>query len=228
MAASDKPKPKRQHNTGNPPHRPATLGAVVDRRNGVAVTAVDALVERLRGGAYREEAARSVGIQKQTLYNWISAGAKARAAKARGEKVERTQLQYVRFLDAIEEAEAQAMQQDWLRLGALAEGGLTTTTVREKVEVVTNAEGKETERILERTITTEVAMPSERALMWRMERRWPHRFGRRVELTGADGAPLVPKEDRADALAAALEGFQAGVAAAEDRAELAHETDEIE
>ena len=197
--------------TGNPRGRPTNLGQVVDTHDGRPVTACEALVERLRGGAHREEAARSVGISKASLYDWIKRGALARGRAARGETVERTERRFIQFLDAVEEAEAQAQLTDWSRLGTLAAGGVVQVTTREKVEMVTDADGKTTERVIERVTTSDATLPSVAALTWRMERRWPHRFGRRVELTGAGGQPLIPKEDRIDALAAALEGYQAGV-----------------
>jgi hypothetical protein len=195
--------------------RPSKLHTVVAVRTeegkpDVLVRAGEALIERLRAGAYREEAARSVGIAKQTFYNWLYQGAHARHGALRGERLTHEQRDYAEFLDAVEEAEATALLTDWTRLGTLAAGGLPQVTVTEKVD----PEG----RLIERTVRTSHTLPSENALMWRLERRWPKLFGRRtaVELTGTEGGPIEFDVDdvraRARALADEIRAYQQGIA----------------
>jgi hypothetical protein len=66
------------------------------------------------------------------------------------------------------------------------------------------------------TVTEDELRPEWTAAAWYLERVHPDRYRRRTEITGADGAPLVPPAQQARDLEEALQDFQAGVAAAED------------
>lgn len=193
-------------------------------KDGKRVTAGETVISRIASGAYREEAALSANIAKATLYGWLYAGAKARAALVRGERVSPGDRRYVEFLNAVEEAEAQALLSDWTRLGQLAVGGLPQVTVREKVEVVT-VDGKQVERVVERVTTSDRTLPNASVLMWRMERRWPAKFGRRPsveEVPVEDPVEVeVEREDkraRIRKMADDLRAYQLGLADGEARA----------
>lgn len=198
------------------PGRPSKLTAVVTQRDGRNITAGEAIIERLRLGAYREESARSVGISKVTLYNWLYAGARARQLALSGTKTTAEQRRYAEFLNAVEEAEAQAMLTDWSRLATLAAGGLAqvTTTIVEKVE--TKPDGSQ--HVVERSTRTQTShtLPDANVLMWRLERRWPRYYGRRpdeelIDRQDAD-AQVSDTKQRAASLSGELRAYLAGVA----------------
>lgn len=177
-----------------PGGRPSKIDEVVQRRerrdkdgNIVGyedVTAGEKVVERVRAHwAEFEDAAASAGVTRQTLSNWRRQGVDARKRLAQGKRLTPNQARYAEFLDALETAEAEA---EAIRVGIVqraAEGGYTVT------ETTTEERNG---RVVKRTTTTKVAMPAWQAAAWQLERRRPHKFGRRqaVEVTGAEGGPL--------------------------------------
>lgn len=209
------------------PGRPSKLDAVVAERDGQPVTASDAILDRLRVGAYREEAARSVGVSKVTLYNWLLNGARHRQRLLAGDRLTAEQRRYVAFLNAVEEAEAQAMLTDWSRLAQLGAGGIpqVTTTVTEKVVREPDAQGRIVERVVERNTSTKTShtLPDAQVLMWRLERRWPRYFGRRPDEELVDrqevDAAVDDTRQRAASLTGELRAYLAGI---EDGAQQPH------
>jgi hypothetical protein len=188
-----------------PGGRPPSLTKVVDRTpDGEPITAAEKVLELTRTvWSPRQYRAAGAGITTVTFNAWLREGGLARAAIARGEKVTAAQKRYAEFLTAYEKAEAEAIA---VRLGTIhdaAKGGWVKTKTTVKVD----GEGS----VIEETTTTETIPPQWQAAAWMLERRRPQEFGRRVEVTGANGEPLVPKEDRADVLASAMEGYLRGV-----------------
>lgn len=173
----------------------------------------DQLCAHLRTGHYIETACALVGLSKTSMYAWLKNGARHRDSNVAHSKLRAHDRRCVEFLNAVEVAEAEAEEKDMLRLTALGRGGLEVTTVTEKV----NAEGN----VIEKTTRRETLPPNHQVLEWRMERRWPDRWGRRstVQVTGKDGGPLeLTTEERADRLAEDAALFLAGAAAAADAA----------
>lgn len=194
------------------PGRPPSMDRIVDRdAEGKPITAAEKVVALTREvWAPWEYCAKAAGLAPGTLSNWITHGGKARSKAARGEKLTAYERRYVAFLDALEKAEGEAVADRIGFIQQIARGGWTRT----KTVTKESADGK-----VETTTTTETAEPTWTAAAWQLERRRPDLFGRtRVEITGADGAPLQPKEERADELAQALEAWQAGVEAGIARA----------
>jgi hypothetical protein len=195
-----------------PGGRPPKLDMVVAKTDdGLPVTASEKVLEITRTlWAPWDIVAKAAGITRQTLVAWIREGGLARGRIARGERVTASQRRYAEFLDALEKAEGEAVTERLSLIRDAATGGRQRTKTVERV--IWEGEGdNRTERVVERVTTTETAEPLWTAAAWLLERRRPAEFGRRVELTGADGTPLVPKEDRAAALAEALEAYQRGV-----------------
>lgn len=191
--------------------RPLKLDAIVGQtEDGQPITAGDRVLELTRTTwSPRRYIAAHAGLNHVTLNSWRREGGLARAAMARGEKVTQNQRRLAAFLTAWEKAEAEAVA---ARLGVIREaaaGGWVKTKTVTKV----NADGE----VVETTTTTETLAPEWQAAAWMLERRRPEDFGRRVEVTGKDGSPLIPKEDRAGQLAASLEGFLAGADAQRER-----------
>lgn len=187
-----------------PAGRPPKLDQVIEHdEEGNPVTAGQKVIELTRTvWSPARYVAASAGISAVTLNTWRKEGGLARGKIARGEKVTANERRYAEFLVALEKAEAEAVDS---RLGIIekcAAGGWTRTKTVTKIR-----DGQ----VVESVTTEETATPEWTAAAWLLERRRPADFGRRVEVTGAGGTPLIPKEDRIDALAAALEGYQAGV-----------------
>lgn len=192
--------------------RPPKLDAIVDRtEDGAPITAAEKVLELTRTvWSPRQYVAAHANLTVHTLNAWRKHGADARAALARGEKVTPNAKRYAEFLTAWEKAEAEAVAARLRCIDDAAKGGWV------KRKTVTRTKGDE----VEVTVTEETVAPEWQAAAWMLERRRPELFGRRtLEITGKDGAPLVPKDERADSMAAALEGFLAGADAVREREE---------
>lgn len=163
----------------------------VDTEN---VTVADTIVEALRAGNYLEAAAAMAGVHRDTVHTWLKTGAQAHADLHAGTRTRRqlTKLDKLcmEFSDAVAEAQDQAEGLDVGRLAQLAAGGITQEVVTEKQ--VLQGEGDQAKLVVtERTVRKSTTLPDGDTLRWRLERRFPDRWGRRrVELTGADGGPV--------------------------------------
>ena len=173
--------------------------------DGTTITAAEHLVEQIRLGLDYQTAADHTGVSRQTLHTWRLTGARHRAAETQGTKLTELESKYVNFLDALERAHAEAEADRLAVIEGAATGGR---------QIV-----KTTERVLpdgrtETVTVTETARPEWTAAAWILERRMPGKYARRVEVTGAEGAPLVPPAQQARDLADSLRDFQLGAAAA--------------
>jgi len=189
--------------------RPSKIDQVVRHRdNGTPVTAGEQVIERIQLGLDLQSAADSAGISRATLHNWRLPGARHRAAAATGKKLTPAQRRLAEFLDALERAEAEAEADRLAIISRSAQGGAVVT----KTTVKRDAAGN----VVERTEVTETLRPEWTAAAWWLERRKPQKYARRVEVTGAEGQPLVPQDEQARNLADSLRDFLAGAAAAAD------------
>lgn len=132
---------------------------------------IEKIVTAIRTGAYIETAAAYAGIHKATFYRWLKKGAEAK----RGLHKE--------LSDAIEKALADVELADLQCVMKHAQGFET----KKKVSY------KKGDRVIEEREETTVRREWQ-AAAWRLERRFPERWGRRqrTELTGPDGEPLAP------------------------------------
>lgn len=198
--------------------RPSVIDQILRYRNdGTPITVADQIVNALRAGSYFETACASAGIHKETAYGWLRTAARLRL-RARGVPLEKVkdpkptafELRCVRFSDAVAEAESSWEVGALATLEQLARGGTEVVIETKK----TNPEGV----TLETTTRTETLGPNPQVIEWRLERRFPARYGRRVEVSGPDGGPMVlSTEDRAEALAETLTTYLQGVADARPR-----------
>lgn len=188
-----------------PRGRPTKINQPVATRDNpdgttTTITVADRIVERLTVGAYMEEAASSAGVHKDTVYEWLKIGANARARIIAGtvtpSKLTTHERRCLDFSDAVDQATGEWAMRSLTALEQHARGGLKSTTVTEKVD----ARG----RVMERTTKTEELLPNPAVIQWRLERRFPDRYGRqRVEVSGPEGE-AIPIEVRATELAAKL------------------------
>lgn len=117
------------------------------------------IIENIKIGAYVETAAASAGISKNTFYDWLKRGARARQAGDWPEEED----QFVRFSDAIKKAIADAEIRDVALIARAAQVNWT-------------------------------------AAAWRLERKFPNRWGRKeqtkVEHSGSLGVANIPPAEQ--------------------------------
>lgn len=127
------------------------------------------IVNLIAAGNYVETAAAACGVSKVTLYDWLKRGARAKAGKFRD------------FSDAVAEATARAEARDLLAIDRAAAGHDVVKTTR-KVG---------SDKTVEETTTT-TRESDWRAAAWRLERKYPDRWGRidKTEISGPGGGPI--------------------------------------
>lgn len=202
MAPRPDPAKVRTGETGRPL---ALLNTAYLDRNGQPVTVEDAIIQRVTVGQPLHRAARSVGISGDVLRDWTRIAGLARARQAltdTGHKpppkpLTKNEQRLVAFLLRLEAAEAEAELRKVMIVEGLATGGQRVLRTIEKRDAHGN--------LVERTETVETTLPSFAAARWWLEQRVPETWGRnRVEVTGADGAPLVDGEGATAGLVAAI------------------------
>lgn len=182
--------------------RPPTIGREVVLRDGSKMPAVDRIVQLVRAGNYFETACLQAGVPKRTAQLWVKTGVDTRAALEADRKrstLTAYERQCMAFADALEEAEAEAEAEDVARLQQLGRGGVEQVVITEKVVPIYDEHGNETgRRVVERTERKERSAPDARVLQWRLERRFPKRWGRRqqIEVSGPEGGAIQIDQDQ--------------------------------
>lgn len=201
-----------------PGGRPTKLEQTVRTRDdGSPVTAGAEFIERIRLGLPHDQACASANVARNTVLGWRQKGGAALAKLARGERVTKNERVYAEFVTTLERAEADA---ETSRLGVIeraARGGTTVTETHETSTRVADAQAPGGARMVvtERRTVTKTLAPQWQAAAWWLERRIPHRYARRFEVSGPNGGP-IPVEDRARELSDAVRDFLAGAEAARD------------
>lgn len=137
----------------------------------------------IRAGNYQETAAVAVGISKATYHGWKARGLEARAIiEATGGLPEDKagERLFLEFLDAVEEARADAESEAIQTLLRLAHGG-------EVIEVEVHLDPDTEEKVGE---TIRFSKPDRQAIAWYLERSFPERYGKRLEIGGPDQGPI--------------------------------------
>lgn len=190
-----------------PGGRPSNIDTVIGTdATGADITIADAIVNALRAGAYFEEAAISSGVTKETAYEWrrVAGRARLRTSTNTTAKLNPHETKCVAFSDAVDQARAQ-----W-EIGVLGtlerEGRGGVLLEEELIEYDGVGPGA---AVVKRTVRRSNSRPDVRVLLWRLERTMPHKYGRRVEVTGVDGEPLFSDEERTALMVEAFESFKA-------------------
>ncbi len=68
----------------------------------------DAIVSHLASGAFNDEAAKAVGVGKSTFYTWLGKGRDAAEKEENGGDLNPTELLYMGFSTAVEQARGRA------------------------------------------------------------------------------------------------------------------------
>lgn len=127
------------------------------------------IVNLIASGSYVETAAAACGVSKNTLYDWLKRGARAPHGK------------FKKFADDVAEAAAKAEARDVLVIDRAASGHDVVRTTRKIEKGI----------VVEETTTTTREFDW-RAAAWRLERKFPKRWGliERIEHSGPDGGPI--------------------------------------
>lgn len=139
---------------------------------------IDAVVERVRAGEHQDAAAAAVGIPTSTYHSWKSKGNEARLAAESGVPVPENRRIFVDFLEAVEQARGEAESRMIQSLQRAAIGG-EVVQVREWVD----------DNGLEHREAT-FTRPNVAAMTWWLERAFPQRYARRVEVSGPEGGAI--------------------------------------
>jgi len=130
-------------------------------------------------GAYMETAAAHAGIAKDTLYRWLKQGARDR------DDGRNTQLS--EFSMSVDQALAKAELIDLQTISKFAAG---FEVVTQKIETVVDKQGNV---LHTRRQTEERKMRRDwQAAAWKLERRYPSKYGRRVAFTDGEGKAVAP------------------------------------
>lgn len=195
-----------------PGGRPTKLDQVVRHRDGAPVTAGEQVIDRVQLGLDLASAADSAGISRATLHKWHVRGARARAVAAKTRRrVPAAEAPYAEFVDALERAQAEAEANRLAIIQRAATGGAVITKTTTKVQLVKGDDGTMTEVPVERTTVTETLRPEWTAAAWYLERKRGYVRPLSVELTGANGSPLIPQAEAARDLADSLREYLQGV-----------------
>ena len=145
-------------------------------------------------GNYMETAAAFAGIHKDTLYEWLKRGAaeKARVAVSARRSIRQEEQIYTDFSDAVKKALAQGELHDVLIIQKAADG---YDVIKHRQVLDKNGDAHD--------LTDQHHEFDWRAAAWRLERKFPNRWGRhdRHEVTGPDGGPIQHEVTIADLLA---------------------------
>jgi len=122
------------------------------------------ITNAIAAGSYIETAAAYAGISKETLYDWLKTGAKAKTGK------------HKEFSDAVKKALAAGELRDLAVIDKAASG---YEVVKTRIE----------DGVKGRTETTETHWEfAWQAAAWKLERKFPSRWGRRDHVDLGDGA----------------------------------------
>ena len=162
----------------------------IDRRTGREITIGEAITRYLLQGNYLETACALVKVERHTVYGWLRDGARLHERILAGTP-RRTLSKYQRLAHAfsieVRKSLAEAEARDIQNLARLALGGIPQQVITEKLVARYDAAGniirdRETDEILydvaERTTRTSYTLPDAKVLEWRLERRFPDRWGR--------------------------------------------------
>lgn len=183
---------------GRPRGRGRHLDEVVGRdHNQQPITVFDRIVSHIGNGSYFEEACAAAGVSKVAAYEWEREGARlAREVlngRRRAASLTKRERRLVSFVNAVDEAQAAWAVDALEQLDRIGRGGqlVEVVTVKTMKAKGTDDEADGPEELVETTTRSSWREPNPAVIMWRLERRFPDKWGRhRIEVTGADGGPI--------------------------------------
>lgn len=188
--------------TGRPPkldmviseHRDPTTGALQ------RTTIYERVIQALKVGTPIAGVADSVGVNVDTIRDWMRQGARYQQDLHAG-KINRGNLSENQRRVADFSADATRAAGEWevranTLLEQISQGGLLVRTVTEKVD----ADG----HVIERSTKTETTLPDPKVIITRLKMTRPDRYAERREITGPEGAP-IPLDVRVASLVESIE-----------------------
>jgi hypothetical protein len=153
-------------------------------------------------------------VSAEQAYGWLRTAGKIRI-RAQGREIEDLDLTpleglCLEFSDGVMQASSTWEAAALRTLDQLGSGEITITTTKTR-EVIDAKTGDVRERIV--TTTERQLAPSATVLMWRLERRFPQRYGKNAE---PEYYPTLSEEERADALIQSLTSYLEGINNDED------------
>lgn len=163
------------------------------RPSKITPTLVDAIISSLKAGCYLETAAAFSGITRSTLQEWMKRGRKEleRLSNPRT-KPSKTEVQFVILINGITRAMAEAEIRDVSQIAKAALGGQKLTEEKIKKDNKGN--------IISHEIITKMTLPQWQASAWRLERKYPKRWGRRLAISNDTGKSEDTPKDYAEKL----------------------------
>lgn len=202
--------------------RPSRLNAVIDRIDGKDVTVRDRILTWLRGGLPFETTVLRANISPGTAQHWLRESSRIAERRLINPDAVLTEHEedLLTFNDEVEQARAEGMARTYALLRSMAEGGMVREVVMETRVLVPDPKDstKLVERVTERKVRRETALPSERALMWILERRWPEHFARHVVVDQSSRPDPLDPQERAELALGAIEDMLRDAASSTDPA----------
>lgn len=190
--------------------RPTVIDAVVRTDDaGQPVTASQHVLGRLGEGLSLHDATLGAAIYRGTVDHWCRNGATARIRQAQGLDITENEQKYLAFLADYERVQSDIERARLAKIIQVADGGYSRSRIVRKR--VRNEEGEMV--VAEETVTMETAEPNWQANAWVLERRFPARYRRRMDVefsVGYDESGEDP-DDQARELAASLRAYQQGL-----------------
>lgn len=182
-AAKAEPKPKDQTKAD-------AASSKMGRPTKVSVALIERISVILRAGAYVETAAAMVGLNKSTFYDWLKRGALAEPGAPGIEGL------YRDFSDAVERSMAESEFRDLMCIDQAANGRPNRYLMKK------GPDGRDTDQFEfdgegKPILLTQGTKPEWTAAAWRLERKFPKRWGRvdRLELADGDAGTDPDKMD---------------------------------
>lgn len=215
--------------TGRPTGRPCKLhhriAAPTDEDASRVITIAEFIPEQMAANGRSAVAqADLAGLDRVTIQAWIRKGAAAEVRKGQNKLLYPDEVRFLDFLIATRAAHSRWAATQLATHHSIANGGLSTVEVTEKVNplvLVAGADGQERPQVIERRVKTTRLLPDVKALEWELEHLARDEFPRRIEVTGKDGGPVevaeTSLEDRARSLMAEVDAYELGVADGRER-----------
>jgi hypothetical protein len=185
--------------------RPSRIDEIVwVHDDGTTQTAADRVIDSIERGFSIKDACTEAGISKAGLHKWRTRGALARAILEDGGQIPEADERYVEFVNRLERGR---IAWEMARIRAIEEAG-TKPQIIKKVQVKKELRNGVMVEI-ERTEHVEERPPLWTPNAWLAERAFPHKWGRRLDVTHQTG-DTEDAAERARALSDEAEAFLMG------------------
>jgi hypothetical protein len=184
-------------------------------------TVAERIIQSIGAGNYFEQASDAAGVGRRTTLRWLRDGALISKRIAAGEdpKLTDNEQAYYEFWRGVTAADARWEVTALTQLEVLARGATQNPETGQwqgpsKTTITTKRD--KTGEVIETTTRTEHLPPDAAVIMWRLERKHPDRFGKRVELVGASVPDPLTRDDKVESIGDTFERYLAAQDEADD------------